>query len=155
MPETTHGSMLRVAVCGALAAMLAGDLSAVAQVVRERPSQLNQRQVYLVRKDEADCTGSDVPNVISPLVGGTIWITRLQDGKTSVRVAMTARPSTTYRFFLKCVRQLAEITTDDEGVANVSFDFPTDLIGAVYAFDMYPENAPVGSKYQSAQVSFQ
>lgn len=154
MPETTRASMLCAALWAALAATPVGDLSAVAQVVRQGPSQLNQRQVYLVRKDEADCTGSDVPNVDSPLVGGSIWITRLQDGKTGVRVAMTARPSTTYRFFLKCVRQLAEITTDDEGVANVSFEFPTDLVGAVYAFDMYREDAPVGSKYQSAQVSF-
>jgi hypothetical protein len=155
MGKTTRGSLLFAALWAGLAAPPAGDLSAAAQALRQEPSQLNQRQVYLVRKDEADCTGSDVPNVDSPLVGGTIWITRLPDGKTGVQVAMTARPSTTYRFFLKCVRQLAEITTDEEGVANVAFDFPTDLVGAVYAFDMYPDDAPAGSKYQSAQVSFQ
>jgi hypothetical protein len=68
---------------------------------------------------------------------------------------MTARPSTTYHFFLKCVRQITEITTDEEGVANVSFTFPTNLVGAVYAFDMHPEGAPAGDRYQSAQVSFQ
>ena len=53
------------------------------------------------------------------------------------------------------MRPLADITTDDEGVANVSFVFPTNLVGAAYGFDMYPEGAPAGNKYQSAQVSFQ
>jgi hypothetical protein len=58
-------------------------------------------------------------------------------------------------FFLKCVRPLADITTDDEGVAIASFAFSTNLVGAVYGFDMYPEGAPAGNKFQSAQVSFQ
>jgi hypothetical protein len=136
-------------------AAIASNLSALAQIPGARPSDPNQRQVYLVRQDQANCTNSDVPNVDSPLVGGNVWVTRLHDGNTSVKVAMTAKPNTTYRFFLKCVRQLADITTDDEGVANVSFVFPTNLVGAAYGFDMYPEGAPAGSKYQSAQVSFQ
>jgi hypothetical protein len=72
-----------------------------------------------------------------------------------VKVALTAKPATTYRFFLKCVRPLADITTDDEGVAIASFAFSTNLVGAVYGFDMYPEGAPAGNKFQSAQVSFQ
>jgi hypothetical protein len=55
----------------------------------------------------------------------------------------------------KCVRMLTDITTDDEGVANVLFAFPTNLVGGVYAFDMFPEGGPGGDKYQSAQVSFQ
>jgi hypothetical protein len=40
-------------------------------------------------------------------------------------------------------------------VANVSFAFPTNLAGPVFGFDMYPEGAPAGNKYQSAQISFQ
>jgi hypothetical protein len=108
----------------------------------------------LVRKDQSDCTNSDVPNVDSPLVAGNVWVTRLHDGNTSVKVALTAKPATTYRFFLKCVRPLADITTDDEGVAIASFAFPTSLVGVVYAFDMSAEGAPPGNKFQSAQVSF-
>jgi hypothetical protein len=135
-------------------AAIASNLSALAQIPVPRPTDPNQRQVYLVRQDQATCTNSDVPNVDSPLVGGNIWVTRLHDGNTSVKVAMTAKPSTTYHFFLKCVRQLTDITTDDEGVANVSLVFPTNLVGAVYGFDMYPEGAPAGNKYQSAQISF-
>jgi hypothetical protein len=135
-------------------AAIASNLSALAQIPGPRPSDPNQRQVYLVRQDQSDCTNSNVPNVDSPLVGGNVWVTRLHDGNTSVKVAMTAKPSTTYHFFLKCVRQLTDIKTDDEGVANVSLVFPTNLVGAVFGFDMYPEGAPAGSKYQSAQVSF-
>ena len=157
MRPTTRmrGWMRQEALWVVVIAAIASNLSALAQIPVARPTDPNQRQVYLVRQDQANCTNSDVPNVDSPLVGGNIWVTRLHDGNTSVKVAMTAKPSTTYHFFLKCVRQLADITTDDEGVANVSFVFPTNLVGAVYGFDMYPEGAPAGNKYQSAQVSFQ
>jgi hypothetical protein len=134
-------------------AAIASNISALAEIARQEADP-NQRQVYLIRKDQSDCTNSDVPNVDSPLVGGNIWVTRLQDGNTSVKVAMTAKPGTTYHFFLKCVRRLTDITTDEEGVANVSLAFPTNLVGAEYGFDMYPEGAPPGNKYQSAQVSF-
>jgi hypothetical protein len=147
-----RGWMLQEAIWVVLVLVMASSTSALAQIARQ---DADQRQVYLVRKDAADCSGSDVPNVDSPLVGGNIWVTRLSNGTTNVKVAMTAKPGTTYHFFLKCVRMLADITTDDEGVANVSFAFPTNLVGAVYAFDMYPEGDPVGDRYQSAQVSFQ
>jgi hypothetical protein len=154
MRPTTRmrGWMRQEALWLIVAAAIASNISALAQVARPDP---NQRQVYLVQRDAADCSGSDVPNVDSPLVGGNVWVTRLHDGNTSVKVAMTTKPNTTYHFFLKCVRRLADIVTDDEGVANVSFAFPTNLVGPVFAFDMYPEGAPAGNKYQSAQVSFQ
>jgi hypothetical protein len=157
MRPTTRmrGWMRQEALWVVVIAAIASNLSALAQIPVPRPTDPNQRQVYLVRQDQATCTNSDVPNVDSPLVGGNIWVTRLHDGNTSVKVAMTAKPKTTYHFFLKCVRQLTDITTDDEGVANVSLVFPTNLAGAVYGFDMYPEGAPAGNKYQSAQVSFQ
>ena len=156
MRPTTRmrGWMRQEALWVVVVAAIASNLSALAQIPGARPSDPNQRQVYLVRQDQANCTNSDVPNVDSPLVGGNVWVTRLHDGNTSVKVAMTAKPSTTYHFFLKCVRQLTDITTDDEGVANVSLVFPTNLVGAVYGFDMYPEGAPAGNKYQSAQISF-
>lgn len=65
-----------------------------------------------------------------------------------------AKPNTTYHLFLKCVRQLGDIVTDEEGVANVSFAYPTNPVGNSYAFEMYPEGAPPGNRYQSAQVAF-
>jgi hypothetical protein len=126
----------------------------VAQVATQGPKDSNEKQVFLVRKDASECSGSDVPNVDSPLVGGNISVIRLGDGTTSVKVAMTVKPNTTYRFLLKCVRPLGDITTDDEGVANASFDFPTNSAGNSYSFEMHPEGAPPGNRYQSAQVAF-
>jgi hypothetical protein len=95
-----------------------------------------------------------VPNVDSPQVGGILLATQLFDGNTSVNLAMTGRPNTTYRVAVKCVRPLGDVTTDDDGVANVSFAFPTNLVGPVYSFEFTPERAGAGDKYQSAQVSF-
>jgi hypothetical protein len=155
MGQTTRvgGLVIGGAILIGLAAAAAMSVSAVAQIGRP-VADANQRQVYLVRKDESNCTNSDVPNTDSPLVGGNVWVTRTTDGQTNVKVAMTAKPTTKYHFFLKCVRLLSDIWTDDEGVANVSFAFPTNSAGNVYAFDMYPDGAPPGNKYQSAQVVF-
>jgi len=137
----------------ALAAISIAGLSARAQIPVQ-PVDPSQRQVYLVRKDQSDCSNSDVANVDSPLVAGNIWVTRLHDGNTSIKIATTAKPNTTYHFFLKCVRKLADITTDDEGVANLSIAVPTSVTGDTFAFDMYPEGAPAGNKFQSARVAF-
>jgi hypothetical protein len=152
MRQRTRALLRHGLIWGAVGAALAASISALAQIPIP-PVDPNQRQVYLVRKDQSDCTNSDVPNVDSPLVTGNIWVTRLHDGNTSVKVAMTAKPSTTYRFALKCVRPLIDVTTDDEGVAIASFAFPSNLVGAVFAFEMSAEGA--GQKFQSAQVSFQ
>ena len=116
---------------------------------------MGQLQVYLVRQAASDCTNSNVPNVDSPLVGGNVWVTRASNGTTNVKVAMTAKPSTTYHFFLKCVRLLKDLTTDGEGVVNDAFTFPTNAVGNVYAFDVYPQGEPPGNVFQSAQVAFQ
>lgn len=148
-PVIRHGLIWATAAAG-----LAVNISALAQFGPPKMGP-NERQVYLVQKDQSDCTNSDVPNVDSPLVRGNIWVTRGADPNTSVKVALTAKPSTKYNFFLKCVRQLGDIHTDEEGVANVVFTFPTNAVGAVFAFDMYPDGAPAGNKFQSAQVSFQ
>ena len=155
MGKLTRTTFRHGMIWGALGTMLAADLAAVAQILPGPPVDPNQRQVYLVRKDQSDCTNSDVPNADSPLVAGNVWVSSLNNGTTSLKIAMTASPRTTYQFFLKCVRQLGDITTDDEGVANVTFSFPTNLVGAVYGFDMYPAGAPPGNKFQSARVSFQ
>jgi hypothetical protein len=148
-----RGSTRYGAIAIAAVAVLASSVATLAQMA-QRQADPSQRQVVLVRQDTSDCSGRDVPNVDSPLVGGTLWATRLFDGNTSVKVAMTTRPNTTYRVALKCVRPLGDITTDDEGVAIVSFAFPTDLVGPVYSFELSAGDTP-GSKYQSAQITFQ
>ena len=137
------------------AAILIGtNIATTAQFVVQRQIDPNQRQVVMVRQDTSDCSGRDVPNVDSPLVGGMIWATRLFDGNTGVTVAMTAKPNTTYRISLKCVRPIGDVKTDDEGIANLSLVFPSNLVGAEYSFELAPEGAPAGSRYQSAQISF-
>jgi hypothetical protein len=136
------------------AAVVATSVVAVAQIKPPPPSP-NQRQVYLVRQDFSDCQNGNVPSEDSPLVAGNLWLTRGSDGNTTVEVALTASPNTTYHFYLKCVRQLGDIATDDNGQAIVIFTFPTNAVGNVYGFDSYPEGAPAGNKFQSAQVNFQ
>jgi hypothetical protein len=107
---------------------------------------------FLIRQDSSDCTNSNVNANDPSRIGGTVWVVRGPDGNTSVKVGITATPNTVYHFFLKCVRALGDIKTEDEGEATASFEFPTNSVGSVFAFDMYPEGAPAGNKYQSIQV---
>jgi hypothetical protein len=148
-----RGVMVHGTIAAALAAVIAGTVATLAQIPFVPPTDPNQRQVALARQEASDCSGSDVPSD-PPETGGTIWATRLFDGNTSVKVAMTAKPNTTYRLSLKCVRPLGEVKTDDEGIASTALVFPTNLVGPVYSFELAPEPARPGDKYQSAQVSF-
>jgi hypothetical protein len=115
----------------------------------------NVSVVSLVLQDFSDCTNGNVNDQNERLAAGRVAVVRNSDGSTSVKVAMTAAPATTYHFFLKCVRQLGDIRTDDEGIGEALFSFATNSTGPVFAFDMYPEGAPSGNKYQSVQVTFQ
>lgn len=131
-----------------VAALLLPGLASRAQ------TPTNHREAYLVKQDQSDCTNTTVPKSDSPNTLGILEIVRGTDGNTTVKVAMTVSPNTTYHFFLKCVRQLGDITTGDEGVGTAVFTFPTNATGPVYAFDMYPEGAPAGNKFQSVTVGF-
>jgi len=104
------------------------------------------RQVDLVRQDQSDCANTTDP-ANPPVISGTVSLNRDSDGNTSVKVAMTVSPDTTYHFFLKCVRQLGDITTGDEGTGFGSFTFQTSEVGAAYGFE-YPEGPPLGNKFQ-------
>ena len=110
--------------------------------------------VGLIQQDSSDCLNSTVKDDPNRTRGGKIWVTRNSNGTTNVRVGMTVTPNTTYHFYLKCVRQLGDIRTDDDGIGLASFDFQTSSVGSTYAFDMYPEGAPSGNKFQSVTVSF-
>ncbi len=111
-------------------------------------------EVVLIQQDFSDCQNGNVdPNPIEP--GGVSYVQRLSDGTTAVKIAITVKPNTKYHFFLKCVRLLGDIQTGDEGTGEALFTFRTNETGNVFAFDMYPEGAPLGNKYQSAQVKMQ
>jgi hypothetical protein len=118
------------------------------------PLDKNQRAVSLVAQDSSDCTNTTVKDDPTRTRGGQILVTRGDDGKTKVHVTMTVTPSMTYHFYLKCIGPLGDITTDEEGIGTGDFSFATSSAGSVFAFDMYPEGAPSGNKFQSLTVSF-
>ena len=148
----SRGVAIFAAISAGAATMLVATLAAWAQTAP--PVSANERQVFLVKQDEADCTNTTVPSGNPETVGGDLLLTRGTDGNTTVKIAMTVSPDTTYHFFLKCVRQLGDIKTGDEGTGFATFTFPTNSVGATYGFDMYPEGAPLGNKFQSVTVKF-
>ena len=116
-------------------------------------AQEDTRGALLIKRDFSDCSNSDVSRS-DTAVGGYLTVDRGADGTTHVRVDMLGKPNTTYHLFLKCVQLIGDITTQAEGYAIANFDFPTNWAGDVFAFDMYPEGAPLGDKYQSVRVDF-
>jgi hypothetical protein len=111
----------------------------------------------MVKQDFSDCSNADVPPVPAPAtVGGEAEVTLRTDGTTTVNIRLTkVAPNTTYHLFLKCVTLLGDIKTNAKGRGNNTFSFQTSSMGKVYAFDMYPDGAPLGNKYQSIQINFQ
>jgi hypothetical protein len=140
---------------------LATGIPALAQVGAPTPGNQSAApgtrepavQVFLIRQDSSDCTNSDVVATDPSLIGGTAWVVRNPDGKTSVTLAITAKPNTTYHVYLKCGGQLGDITTEDEGQGVATFSFTTSPTGEAYALEMHPEGAAANSKYQSVKVT--
>lgn len=114
----------------------------------------NVREVSLVRQDFSDCPNGNVSDQDPSRVGGTLIVARNSDGTSSVKVFMTGQPNTKYNLYLKCVRALGAVTTYDEGEGEAQFSFRTDETSNVFGFDMYPDGAPAGNKFQSVQVKF-
>ena len=135
-----------------LFAALASALSVPSLAPAQGPDPV--REAYLMRQDFSDCGNADVTGSNPTGIGGMVRVKRGTDGVTRVMVAMTAKPNTTYHFFLKCVRILGDIKTWDEGEGQADFSFSNSEAGNVFAFDMYPEGAPPGNKYQSVQVKY-
>jgi hypothetical protein len=94
----------------------------------------------------SDCTNASVPADRHRTRGGGISVVRNPDGTTSVRVAMPVDPNSTYHFVVKCVRSLGDIETDGDGVGKAVFTFQTSSVGNVFAFDVYPEGAPLAPR---------
>jgi hypothetical protein len=134
--------------------VLAGWMATSAGAETGAPSGVRAAAVeaILVRQDSSDCANSDVKADDPSRIGGTVQIARQADGQFRVKVAMTAAPDTVYHFFLKCVRQLGDIKTEDEGQAIAEFELAADAAPPVLTFDMYPEGAPAGQKFQSTPV---
>ncbi|GLH76810.1 hypothetical protein SSBR45G_17180 [Bradyrhizobium sp. SSBR45G] len=143
LPRRCRLLLSLIALAAPLAAVPAGAQSG---------DRSRSAEALLVRQDNSDCGNSDVRADDPSRIGGTVLITREADGKWRVKVAITAAPDTTYHFFLKCVRSLGDIKTEDEGEAVAEFELAADGAPAVLTFDMYPEGAPSGQKFQSTPV---
>ena len=152
MYPTRDFRLLATALLFGFAALLGGTAFGQVGIRTGKAPDPNLREVALVKQDFSDCDNSTVSP--SGYVGGTAWVVRNTDGTTSVKVGITAQRNTTYHFFLKCVRILGDIQTYDEGVGEAIFSFRTNEIGNTFAFDMYPEGAPTGNKYQSVTVKY-
>jgi hypothetical protein len=134
-------------LCGLTASIgLATALPAVGQ------SGDDPVQVSLVPQDFSDCSNANVKANGGETPGGTVVLVRRNDGSIDLKVGITATPDTKYNFYLKCVRQLGVITTGDEGTGEAAFTIPPNTVGKTFAFDMYPDGAPAGNKFQSVQV---
>jgi hypothetical protein len=108
-------------------------------------------ETFLVRLDSADCNNTNVNADNPSLIGGNAWIIREPNGVTTVKVAITGTPNTVYNFYHKCVGQIGIIVTQDEGEGSGLFQFlskPGPL-----AFEMYPNGAPAGNKFQSVPIA--
>ncbi len=109
----------------------------------------------LIMQDFSDCQNGNVADPNGQNTVGTVFIVKNRDGSITLKVGITVKPDTTYHFYLKCVRQLGDITTGDEGTGNAIFTIPANTVGNVFAFDSYPEGAPAGNKMQSMTVRLQ
>jgi hypothetical protein len=110
-------------------------------------------KVALVRQDFSDCVNSDVTASDPSQVGGFMIINAGNDGSLLVFVHLeSGTPATTYHLFVKCVGFIGDLYTNPRGVGNAIFTIPAGTVGPVFAFDMYPDGAPLGNKFQSVQV---
>lgn len=108
-------------------------------------------KVDLIRQDFSDCVNSNVTPA-SGQIGGFVDV-RPDEDQLVIKVHVQhGTPNTKYNIFLKCVRQIGTFTTNDRGVGHAEFRVPKNLVSSVFAFDMYPDGAPLGNKYQSVQV---
>ena len=107
----------------------------------------------LIRQDFSDCGNSNVNNSDPSRDGGNISITQTPAGATTATVEITrGTPNTTYDFYWKCQRQLGSIRTDNDGFGYGHFDFQAPP-NQILTFDMYPDGAPAGNKFQSTPIA--
>ncbi len=109
--------------------------------------------VALVRQDEGSCTNDNVADTGSAVAAGSATVSpeTSMTSTAAIRLAGTT-PNTSYHVYLKCFRQLGMIRTDADGNAGRTFQFPTDAVGSVIAFEISPDGTPPGPKLQSLAI---
>jgi hypothetical protein len=109
--------------------------------------------VALVRQDEGSCTNDTVADTGSAVVAGSATVSPETSATSTAAIRLVGvSPNTSYHVVLKCFRQLGMIRTDAAGNAGRTFEFPTDAVGSVIAFEISPEGALPGTKLQSLPV---
>ena len=109
--------------------------------------------VALVRQDEGSCSNENVADTGSAVVAGSATVSRDTSTTSTAAIRLAGgSPNTSYHVYLKCFRQLGMIRTDAAGNAGRTFEFPTDAVGPVIAFEISPEGAPTGTKVQSLAI---
>jgi hypothetical protein len=109
--------------------------------------------VALVRQDEGSCTNDNVADSDSAVLAGSATVSPETSTTSTAAIRLVgAMPNTSYHVYLKCFRQLGMIRTDAAGNAGRTFEFPTDAVGTVIAFELIPDGAPPGPKLQSLPV---
>jgi len=109
--------------------------------------------VALVRQDEGSCTNDTVADSGSAVLAGSATVSPETSATSTAAIRVVgATPNTSYHVYLKCFRQLGMIRTDGSGNAGRTFDFPTDAVGPVIAFELTPDGAPPGPKLQSLAI---
>ncbi|BAZ08250.1 hypothetical protein NIES4071_00550 [Calothrix sp. NIES-4071] len=115
-------------------------------------------KVSLIRQDSSDCVNSDVTKKSGSHhnVGGFIHLNKNpHDGELQMKVSLTnGTPNTKYNVFLKCKQQIGYVYTNKKGVVSAYLSAPLSIVPPVFAFDMYPDGAPSGNKFQSVQVKY-
>ncbi|MES1241013.1 MAG: hypothetical protein ABUT39_05280 [Acidobacteriota bacterium] len=121
-----------------------------------RPAQAAYSLGYgeLVRQDFSDCGNNNVSvSGDYSRVGGAVTIVQTSTGATTVIVKITnGTPNTGYHFFWKCMFWLGQVQTDASGTGAASFTLQT-AVGQTFTFDMYPDGAPLGNKFQSVRIT--
>jgi hypothetical protein len=69
----TRGLMVRGIIWIGVTALVAINAATLAQTVTQSPQDPSQKQVLLIRKDTAECSGSDVPTSIRRWSAATSW----------------------------------------------------------------------------------
>ncbi|HTV26501.1 MAG TPA: hypothetical protein VMF32_01835 [Xanthobacteraceae bacterium] len=136
------------ALIGALA--LSGAASGTGKPP-EPPQPSQGTETFLIRQDFSDCQNSNVNAGNPSLIGGTVFVQRQSNGTTVAKVAITGTANTTYTIFHKCVGTLGTIVTQDEDEGSGTFQFQTNP--GILTFDMYPNGAPSGNKFQSVPIT--
>lgn len=115
------------------------------------PLPIEGIETFMIRQDSSDCNNSTVNANNPALIGGTAYVLRQSNGSTQIKIAISGTPNTTYVLYHKCVGQIGTITTQDEGEGTGLFTFQTNP--GIVTFDMYPNGAPAGNKFQSVPIT--